>query len=72
LNLQIIPFLPDLILLFNFYFLLFTLYPFHFVHALLVELIDEKGCLEGISNEYAYKKGFSEGIKFMVYSLVMN
>jgi hypothetical protein len=41
------------------------------VHGLLVELIDEKGCLEGISNEYVYKKGFSEGVKFIFCSLVM-
>jgi hypothetical protein len=38
---------------------------------MLNELIEENSHLEGIATEYAYKKGFSEGVKFIFCSLVM-
>jgi hypothetical protein len=41
-------------------------------HKILVELIDETSHLEGIATEYAYKKGFSEGVKFIFHSLTMS
>jgi hypothetical protein len=42
------------------------------IHAILNEMIDETSHLEGIATEYAYKKGFSEGVKFIFHSLTMS
>jgi hypothetical protein len=42
------------------------------VRKLLMNLSDETGGLRTIASEIAYQKGFSEGIKFIIYSLIMN
>lgn len=42
------------------------------IQLLLMKLSDKNGDLYTIASEYAYKKGFSEGIRFIVYNLIMN
>ena len=42
------------------------------VKKLFIDLSDGNGDLIGIASEIAYQKGFSEGIKFVIYSLIMS
>lgn len=42
------------------------------VKKLFMDLRNGNGDLTGLASEIAYQKGFSEGIKFIIYSLIMN
>jgi hypothetical protein len=42
------------------------------IKKLLIKIGDENAGLVTIASEIAYQKGFSEGIKFIIYSLIMN